>query len=142
VADGDRLAGRDGAIWQSYIRGATQESIARKFGISQQRVSAVIKEVRDNMPEETKQEIVQREIEMLYTAREHVIELMEQAVATGEAKLALDAVDRLVRVGERQARLLGLDAATKVEANVTADESTATIALAADAARRVAGDGK
>lgn len=139
MADGDRLAGRDGAIWQAYIRGATQEALARKFQISQQRVSQVIRDVRNNMPEETKAEIVQREIELLYATREHVIELMEQAVATGEAKLALDAVDRLVRVGERQARLLGLDAATKVEANVTADESAATIALAADAARRVAG---
>lgn len=139
MADGDRLAGRNGAIWQAYIRGATQESIARKFKISQQRVSDVIKQVRDNLPEETKNEIVTREVELLYLTRESVVELMEQARAGGEPKILLDAVDRLVRIGERQARLLGLDAATKVEANVTADESAATIALAADAARRVAG---
>jgi DNA-binding transcriptional regulator LsrR (DeoR family) len=136
--DGDRLAGRDGEIWQAYFRGATQDELAAKHGISQQRVSQIIAEVRDNIPEETKAQAILGEVELLRAVRARVVELLEASDGV-EPKLFLDAVDRFVRVSERQARLLGLDAATKVEANVTADESAATIALAADAARRVAG---
>jgi DNA-binding transcriptional regulator LsrR (DeoR family) len=141
MADEDRLAGRNGAIWQAYVRGSSQDSIAAKFGISQQRVSQVIREVRDSIPEETKAQIIAAEAELLRTVRVKVMDLIEVTEGS-EPKVFLDAVDRLIRVSERQARLLGLDAATKVEANVTADESAATIALAADAARRVAGESK
>jgi len=80
MADEDRLAGRNGAIWQAYVRGSCQDAIAARFGISQQRVSQVIKDVRDSIPEETKQEIVTREIELLYMVRTGVVEMFEQAL--------------------------------------------------------------
>jgi transcriptional regulator with XRE-family HTH domain len=137
--DGDRLAGRNGEIWQAYVRGATQEELADRYTLSQQRISQIIAEVRDNMPEETLADIVTREAELLSVVRSKVVGLIETA-ENSEPKVFLDAVDRLVRISERNARLLGLDAATKVEANITADESAAVARAAAEAAARVAGE--
>ncbi|SBT91390.1 hypothetical protein GA0115233_103022 [Streptomyces sp. DI166] len=49
MAETERLDGRDGAIWSAYVGGATQEAIAAEHGISQQRVSQVLAEVRDSI---------------------------------------------------------------------------------------------
>lgn len=51
-----RLLGRDGEIYQAYIRGRTQSSIAAEHGITQPRVSRIIKQAVKEAPEETKAE--------------------------------------------------------------------------------------
>lgn len=44
-----RLNGRDGEVWHRYIRGETQAAIAAEYRISQQRVSQILGEVRDEV---------------------------------------------------------------------------------------------
>lgn len=45
-----RLAGRNGAIWQAHLDGATQESLAEQFGLSQSAISKILLKVRDSIP--------------------------------------------------------------------------------------------
>lgn len=137
--DGDRLAERDAQIWADYVKGKTQRELAEEHGIGQQRISQIIDQVRTDIPQETKEAIVVREAELLTSIRRDVVELIGEARTEGAHRVFLDGIDRLVRLSERHARLLGLDAASKVDIGMT-EETEATARLAADAARRLAGE--
>lgn len=101
--------GRNGRVWQLYaVRGWTQEQVAEELGISQAHVSRIISEVRKEIPLQTREEIVQERVEQI---RAIVRVVVEGALEYGDK----DAVSSLVKLWEREAKLLGLDAPTKQE---------------------------
>lgn len=105
----ERVDGRNGRVWQLYaVRSWTQEQVAEELGISQQQVSRIIREVRDAIPLQTKEEIVQERVEQI---RQVVKAVVDDALEYGDK----DAVSSLVKLWEREAKLLGLDAPTKQE---------------------------
>lgn len=106
-ANGPRLEGRNGEIWRAYLFGKTQEAIAEEFGLSQQRVSELIRDVRESLPETDLTELRRADLERLDAMLPNNI-LM--AVAGDK-----DAVNSVLKIMERRAKLLGLDAPTKQE---------------------------
>jgi hypothetical protein len=147
------------AIWQAYLKGANQMALAAEYGLTQGRISQIISEVRASLPERDKSELVQESAEFMRWARAQALTLWEATGAPVTAgkdgdvvydpetgAIVRDHAGRLaglrtaVDVERHLAKLLGLDAATKLDANVTGDESAAMAALAAEAAQRVAGD--
>lgn len=105
--DGPRLEGRNGEIWRGYLFGKTQEALAEEFGISQSRISQVIQEVRESLPEADAQELRRADLERLDAMLPNNI-LM--AIAGDK-----DAVSSVLKIMERRAKLLGLDAPTRQE---------------------------
>lgn len=132
-----RLDGRTGAIWTAHTSGATQEAIAATHGISQQRVSQILADVRAQIPEEDRADLVRREVDLLDRLRREVLELWdappkpaysngrmmvdEDGLPIPDHSARLAAVDRAVRLHERLSKLVGLDAAQKTEATVKVD---------------------
>lgn len=150
-----RLMGRNGEMWQLHIRGWTQEAIAAKYNLTQGTVSQILKHVRDSIPESKRQEIVAREADFLDELRREVAELFyaplppafdrdgsplrdpENGVVVRDATGRLNALTGLLRVMERHSKLLGTDAATKLEATITGDEEHAASVLAREARERL-----
>jgi hypothetical protein len=154
----DRLAGRDGDIWRGYCSGKTQEALAREFGISQSRISQIINEVRASIPEVDKAQAFQRELDFLDVLRVQAIEIANMPAAPvtagkdGDVVLdpetgavvrdyggKLAAMDRAVKMHERYAKLLGLEAPTKVDLSMQEQNQQAAQAAAADAMARLHG---
>lgn len=153
MADGDRLEGRNGKIWRDYCAGATQEALAEEHSLAQSRISQIIAQVRDSIPEEEIEERKKRHLGVL----DEMSRLMyDQALAqpapafspkgdilrdedgdvVRDTGARMAAVDRLGRLLERQAKLLGMDAASKVDLNMMAQQRAAEVA--AEAASRMA----
>lgn len=102
MAETERLEGRDGAIWSAYVAGSTQDAIAAEHGISQQRVSQVLAEVREGLSAEER-------LDAALLAHERVRALLAAvwpAATGGDVK----AVHAALKVLERQAKALGTDA--------------------------------
>lgn len=133
----ERNLTRDERIWKEYLLGASQAELGRRHGISQQRVSVIIADMRDALPARTREELVAESVELLRELRQTVAGVMEDAY---DPKVTLDAVGTHLRIMEREARLLGLDAATKLEHTVSGEERAAAEALGQEAARRLAGE--
>lgn len=100
--DGPRLDGRDGLVWDAYVMGHTQERIAADHGISQQRVSQIITEIRESIPQTSKTDAAFLAIERLRALLAGVM----PAAREGDTKASAAAM----RILEREARMLGLDA--------------------------------
>lgn len=109
-ADNERLTGRNGKIWQAYLLGHTQESIGAEHGISTQRVSQIIKAVRDSIPEEDVAELRRVDLERLDSMTPANL-----ALARAGDK---DGVKSVLAIMTRRANLLGMDAPKQVEATV------------------------
>lgn len=102
MAETERLEGRDGAIWSAYVGGASQEAIAAEHGISQQRVSQVLAEVREGLGSGERLDAA-----LLAQERAHaLLAAVWPAAMQGDTK----AVHAALKVLERQARALGTDA--------------------------------
>lgn len=145
----DRLEGRNGAIWRAHTSGQTQEAIAAEYGITQGRVSQILSAVRASLPVEDRADLVRREVDLLDRLRTEALELWAadpipaysngKPIELPDGTVAQDHTGRLaglkaaVDLHTRLAKMLGLDAATKVEATVTSLEREAAVA-AADAA--------
>lgn len=102
MAETERLEGRDGAIWTAYVGGASQEAIAGEHGISQQRVSQVLAEVRESIGDGAR-------VDAALLAAERADALLAaiwQTAMAGDPK----AVGAALRVLERQAKAMGTDA--------------------------------
>lgn len=102
MAETERLDGRDGKIWSAYVGGMSQDAIAAEHGISQQRVSQVLAEVRASIPDDDRTDAA-------LLARERTNALLAAvwpAARAGDTKAVLAAL----RVLERQAKALGTDA--------------------------------
>lgn len=139
------LGGRNGCIWRDYCRGATQEKLAERYGLSQQRISQIIRETRDSIGEEVRTEVIQTEAELLRTLREEILAEIYDAkpvpVTVGkDGAVLLDpetgevvrdhggrlaAIDRVDRISSRLHRLLGIDAPAKLDLNLTGEEEKA-----------------
>lgn len=135
----DDLTGRTGAIWQAYIRGESQAAIARRHGISQQRVSQILADARSQVTPETAAEFNARTLDLMDTllaTHMQVVEAGAQPKLSASGKVAVDpltgmpvpdwsqvltAASGVVRVTERMAKILGSDAAAKSEVSVSVD---------------------
>lgn len=108
--DGPRLEGRAGVIWAAYVGGATQEAIAAEHGVSQQRVSQVLAEVRESIGEGPRMDaalLAQERADALLAA-------VWPAAMAGDAK----AVGAALRVLERLAKAMGTDAVEPVKVSL------------------------
>lgn len=102
----DRLVQRNTLIWHQYaVLSRSQQSIADEHGISQSEVSRIIKRVREQIPEHTRDEIVRDRVELIRAVTEAVV---PQAL-TGDK----DAVASLMQLQARESKLLGYDAPDK-----------------------------
>jgi len=105
------LTGENGRVWQLYVvENWTQQEIADELGISRARVSKILAAVRESLPEIDRQEIV----------RERVIQLRAVANALVPRVLSGDpqSVRAFLKVLDREARYLGLDAPTTIAAAI------------------------
>lgn len=128
------LEGRNGEIWQDYtVRRMSQERIAAKHGIGQQRVSQIIREVREKIPAVDLDEMRLKSVELysdLVRRAMDIVDLAPAPVFVGkDGSIAYDEDGSVVRdYGGRIAamrtaadmekeirKLYGLDAAEKVE---------------------------
>jgi hypothetical protein len=100
--DGPRLDGRDGQVWRAYLYGHTQEQIAADHDISQSRVSQIITEIRNSIPQTNKTDAALLDLERLHLMLTGVM----PAAADGDTKASAAAM----RIIERRAKMLGLDA--------------------------------
>jgi hypothetical protein len=130
------LVGRNGRIWRDYCRGATQEKLAEKYELTQQRISQIVNEVKDSIAIEERADLVKRETDLLLTLREEVLDLWDadapDLVSNGRViegtkdhsgrLAALAAVDRLTA---RLHRVHGLDAPAKLDLNLHGEEEKA-----------------
>ncbi|WP_017602199.1 sigma factor-like helix-turn-helix DNA-binding protein [Nocardiopsis lucentensis] len=92
---GPRLEGRDGEIWQRYIAGWTQERIATEYKIGQQRVSQIIKKVRESIPEEERNQVRTAVIERLDIAVAEAFDIMRTPhyVVSNAGKIVHDIIE-------------------------------------------------
>jgi DNA-binding CsgD family transcriptional regulator len=139
-----RMEGRNGQIWREYVRGATQEALAEKYGIGQQRVSQILAAVREKIGTQERAELIAEEIDLFRTLRAEVLSEIWDAKGapvtagkdgdivldpeTGEvvrdvsAKIA--ALNQARALSERMHKLLGLEATQKIDVNVGEEEAS------------------
>ena len=98
----ERLDGRDGQVWAAYISGVTQEAIARQHGVTQQRVSQILSEIRASIGD-----VARTDAALL--AQERTDALLS-AVWPGAMQGDPRAVGAALRVLERMAKATGSDA--------------------------------
>lgn len=98
----DRLDERDHEIWQRYVAGWTQARLAAEYSVSQQRISQVLAEVRESIPDDGR-------VDAALLAQERANALL---AAVWPAAMAGDtrAVLACLRVVERMAKASGTDA--------------------------------
>lgn len=99
--DGPRLADRNGKIWEEYLLGHTQETIASRHGICQERVSQIITATRASIPQTNKADAALLALERL--------RLMLTGVLPDAIKGDTRASAAALRIIEREAKMLGLD---------------------------------
>ena len=92
---GPRLEGRNGDIWSRFVSGWTQERIAQKYEISQQRVSTIINTIRAEIPEEERQHVRTAVIERLDIAVSEAFDIMRTPhyVVSNAGKIVHDIVE-------------------------------------------------
>lgn len=108
----ERITERDQQMWNDYVlRNMTQQQIADKFSVSQQLVSQTIRKVRENTPQPTKEDIIQRRIDQL----NQLVSAIHGDALGGDS----DKIGDYLKLTEREAKLLGLYTAEKVEQTTT-----------------------
>src|SRR5688500_11698774 len=110
MAGPERLHGRDGAIWRSYLLGRTQEAIAAEHNITQQRVSQILAEVRASIPEDARTDAALVDLERL--------DLLLGGVLPAAVAGDVQATRAALAVLERRAKMLRLDLETPVPVSV------------------------
>jgi hypothetical protein len=147
---------RDAAIWDLYCNNWTQQALAARFSLSQQRVSQIIDSHRDALPKEEKADRVQRSLLQLdWIARElHALAsaapipaysngrpiVVGEDPETGDPIIADDHSMRVTAMREMRAtqesmrKMLGTDA--KVETSLTVETSPEMAALVEQARAR------
>lgn len=138
----NRLEGRNGSIWRAYLLGTTQEELGERHGISQERVSAIIAAVRASIPETDLAKAKQEHLDVMRTLAQVAADIMESplppAYSNGrpiidengeyvrDAGPRMQALDRLVKINERVAKVLGLDAPIQADVRVSELENQAS----------------
>lgn len=155
----ERLADRDWEWWLEYCSGRTQREIAHREGVSQATVSLALKTVRASIPEEKREDMVERSLAMLRDLQAGAVEIYRMAPApvfvgkdgdpavdpeTGQYVRdhagRLRALETAVKVNESVRKLLGLDAAQKLDMHVEAGELREAERLAEEARARLEGE--
>lgn len=109
--DNGRLNERDQAIWDGYVlQGKTLMQLAEEFDLSHQRISQVLAKIRESLPERDRQAVVDLRIDQIGAIVKGVLPLAQ----AGDK----DAVASYVKLADREAKYLGLDAPTKMEASI------------------------
>lgn len=149
------LAERDEEIWRLRLEGLSLRAIGQAVGLSHVSVLDILKKGYEERiyPQIDEARTVELErLDELLSRAWAIMDDRHALVSHGRIIQDLDgrtlpdtgpvlaAMDRVLRIADRRARLLGLDAATKVEAQVFAPETEEVARLAAEAARRVAGE--
>jgi predicted transcriptional regulator len=88
-------------------QGLNEAEIAIRYGVTQQAVSKVLLKYARNRPAQAAQELRRAHVAQVAAMRESALHALEEAQSPA-AKLA--AVGMLVKIEEREAKLLGLDA--------------------------------
>lgn len=96
-------------VWNLYLGGKTQTVIAEMVGLSQSRISTIVKNKRLEISEKTKEE----EIEEIRGRYKALIDVHWEQAVEGDAL----AGSIVMRIEKEKRQMLGLDAATKVEVN-------------------------
>lgn len=143
------LAGRNGRIWRDYCRGSTQAELAEKYGLSQQRVSQIVNEVKDSIPLEERTDLIRQETDLLRALRKEVLELWDaepaplihgpraEIVRDENEEVVKDHTGRLAALARAESltarlhRVYGLDAPAKLDLSLAGEE---------EAAKRAAGE--
>ena len=125
----ERRLERSAAVWKRRCEGATYSALMREFGVSKTSIHNYIEDARVILREET-QEMAAREraqaLELLDNAIEKItphinghIEIATQTkhglITVEEWQARIQACGALVKLLDRKAKLLGMDAAIKVE---------------------------
>jgi hypothetical protein len=155
-SDGRRLEGRNGRIWEDYCAGWTQEALAEREGIHQTRVSQIIAAVRASIPPTDLDEARQRHVAFLEEMQRTAADIARQppAPAYSNGRMMVDeqgrpildyggklaAMKTATGITERAAKLLGLDAPSKVDVGVSEAAAQAAAQAAADALSRLHGE--
>lgn len=150
-----RLEGRNGQMYQAWIMGTTQEELAERHGISQERVSAIIRAVQAQIPETDLAESRKRHLDVLDRLGHLAADIAESplAPAYSNGRMMVDlngqpildvgtrmsAVDRLLKIQDRIAKTLGLDAPTKVDVALSESSERKAAEVAAEAIARLHG---
>lgn len=135
----EKLVERNTQIWQLRLENKTQREIAEAVGLSQAQVSSVLADMIKERKEEASEALREFEVGKLdrleramlnVLAREHLTIQGGKVVRESYVDLdgtehpgepyrddgpAMAAVDRLLKIAQRRAALLGLDAPTKIE---------------------------
>ena len=134
-----RLEGRNGEIWERYtVGGWSQEALAAEYGLTQQRISEIIADVRGRIPLIDKAEYLRKNLETIEYVRRLALELSQKKAApvtagkdgdivldpeTGEVvrdyAIQFKASELLLKAATDEAKRLGLDAPTKTEISGT-----------------------
>jgi hypothetical protein len=108
AADNGRLNQRDQKIWHDYtLGGKTLVALAEEHGVSYQRISQILTEIRESLPQADRQLIVD--------ARLAQIKAIGDALMPGLLIGDKDDIASWRKIVDREAKYLGLDAAERVE---------------------------
>lgn len=154
MAESDRLRGRNGKFWRLYCSGQTLEAIADAHDVAVATVHAAIKQVRDSIPAHVRDEAIQEvrdHLRVLRAEATRIADLMPPPVTAGkDGEILIDpltneivrdysgklrAMETALKFAESERKLLGLDAAQKIEQTIT-DQAAADKA-AEEAAKRL-----
>lgn len=135
-------------MWRAWMHGESQASIGQRYGLTQSRVSEILREIRQSMPQVTRDEMIERERAYLDNLRQIIMDLAgrEGAPVTAgkdgfvvrdpdsgdvvrDYSLRVAAVREGRALNERLSRMLGLDAAQRVD--ITTTQATAEAEQAA-----------
>lgn len=135
----ETLVERNTRIWKLRLQNRTQRQIADEVGLSQAQVSAILAEMIQERKEEASEALRQFEVGKLDTLEKAMLDVLARDHLTiqggkvvrethvdedgqehpGEPYRddgpAMAAVDRLLKIAQRRAALLGLDSPTKIE---------------------------
>ena len=130
------VAERRAKALQLRAAGLTYQAIADQLGYTSRRVAAqdVTRALQDRQGLLDTQAtlFVSLELERLDSLERAVQTVMRQASADGERSIVLRAADRLLRIAERRAALLGLDAGGKAKDDTGGSIDDAISALFAE----------
>ena len=100
--------------WELRIAGLTQQQIGAKLGLSQSIVSRMLARAREDATAATHEVATIATAEQIARLDRMLVALWEK-VRNGNER----AVDTVLRIEERRAKLLGLDAAVRKEVDIT-----------------------
>lgn len=146
---------RDAEIWIKYVRGARVVQLCDEYGLSDARIYEILAEQRAKQPQFDRDAEIARQVESLRDARQRTAEIIDMPLppAFDRGVMLIDENNNPVRdvtgrlaalkvylgAEAQTAQLLGLNAPTRQEVTVSAGETEASAALAAQSLAFLAG---